>query len=161
MSDERPMTMGQLELDNNRLRDVLLRFPEGMTLDTVLSEIVTHYPDDPYAIFLTSELSGALRELPDPRDATIARLTEELTQARTDTLREQRAVTLALDMRSAAYAERDAALSELAGVRAKVEEAVAEVRRYSVMDSRDAGPVVVAAIKDDLLAILAPQDETP
>ena len=86
---------------------------------------------------------------------TIARLTEELTQARTDTLREQRAVTLALDMRSAAYAERDAALSELSGVRAKAEEAVGLLDGIDSTDGRDTRWL------EQALAILAPQDETP
>ena len=49
-----------LELQNDRFRDALLRFPERMTLDKMLREITLRYPDDPYASFLTEQLSAAL-----------------------------------------------------------------------------------------------------
>jgi hypothetical protein len=54
------------DLENARLNDLLLRFPEGLTLEATIREIVRHYPDDPYASFLTEQLRGRIDATPAP-----------------------------------------------------------------------------------------------
>jgi hypothetical protein len=47
----------QLQIEKNRDKETLFHFPDGLSLNQTISEIVNHYPDDPYAMYLTQSLA--------------------------------------------------------------------------------------------------------
>lgn len=63
----------ELGLENARLRDVLVRFPDGLELPDLVAQILTRYPDDPYAALLIVQLTSGFN----------AKVQHELSEART------------------------------------------------------------------------------
>ena len=49
--------VSEAELENARLNDKLLKFPEGMTLETAIREIHRCYADDPYAEWMSEKIA--------------------------------------------------------------------------------------------------------
>ena len=78
MSDERSMTMRQLELDNNWLRDVLSALPRGHDARHGAERDCDSLPRRPLRHLLDSELSGALASCPTPVTPPSTRLRDEL-----------------------------------------------------------------------------------